>query len=487
MTVRSQPASSERDDLNVDVPLFVDLDGTLIKSDLLIESILLLIKQQPAAVFLLPLWLLRGKAYFKSRIAERVDIEPQLLPYSAGFLEYLRRQAASGRRLVLATASHQKFARAVSNHLGIFAQVLATDETTNLSAERKLTAIRLANGAGEFDYAGNSTADLEIWPHARQAIVVNPERGVERHAAENADVADTFRDRAGGLLPYLKAMRLHQWLKNLLLFVPFLTAHAWQQPGSIAAEVLGVLAFCLAASGVYLVNDLLDLPADRRHPRKCTRPFAAGDASLAHGAKLSVALFAAALVAAAAVSWEFVGVLLIYLATTFAYSLQLKKYLLIDVLLLAGLYTLRVIAGAVAIEVVVSFWLLAFSLFVFFSLALVKRCSELEAMLLQERSAAHGRAYQVSDLQYLHSMGTASGYVAVLVLALFINSPEVEQRYTLPQALWLLVPLVLYWISRLWLKAGRGEMHDDPLVFTVRDRGSRYVAVACVVVVLLAL
>jgi 4-hydroxybenzoate polyprenyltransferase len=343
-----------------------------------------------------------------------------------------------------------------------------------------------ACGENQFDYAGNARVDLQIWPHARNAILVNPNPGVEAAARKLGRVQEVFQEGQRGVTPFIKAIRPHQWLKNVLIFVPLLTAHAWLNPAAVWHTLLAFAAFSLCASSVYLVNDLLDLPSDRAHPRKRRRPLASGDLPPLHGALASIVLLTAGLSVAVLVSPLFTSITAGYLAITLAYSLQLKRYALMDVIVLAGLYTVRVIAGIAAIAVEPSFWLLSFSMFVFLSLALVKRCAELNTLLKAKRSEASGRGYRVADLEYLHMMGTASGYLSVLVLALYINSPEMRTQYSNPYYLWLLCPMVLYWISRIWLKTGRDEMHDDPLVFTMKDKGSLYVIGAMVVVTLLA-
>jgi 4-hydroxybenzoate polyprenyltransferase len=339
---------------------------------------------------------------------------------------------------------------------------------------------------GQFDYAGNDAVDLPILSRARYAILVNPTQRVKKATQRTARLQHIFAEPRTGLVPYLKAIRVHQWLKNLLLFVPLFTAHEWSNLTLALHAFLGWFAFSQCASSVYLLNDLLDLPADRNHPRKRTRPLAAGDIPLLHGGGLMILLLFLGLSTAVGLSWRFLGLVLLYLVCNLAYSLRLKAMALIDVLILAGLYTLRIIAGAVAIEVMPSFWLLAFSMFVFLSLALVKRCSELHTCLKMSQQETRGRGYQVSDLDYLHSMGTASGYLAVLVLALYVNNPELAKHYSHPEILWVLCLTVLYWVSRVWLKAGRGEMHDDPLVFTIKDRGSQLVFIASVIAMFLA-
>lgn len=469
-----------------ETPLFVDLDGTLVKSDLLIESLLALVKRKPRALLSVIGWLRRGRAYLKNQIAEIISINVQTLPYHLSVLDFLRAEFAHGRSLYLTTASTQKFADAVASHLGIFRGVLASNHKVNLKGRNKLAEIQKVTGGGQFDYAGNSRADIEIWRRARYAILVNPEVGVKATARKSGNVTQVFDDRRKQLFAYVKALRFHQWLKNLLLFVPALTAHTWSLETVVEACV-ATIAFGLTASSVYLLNDMLDLDSDRSHPQKCTRPFAAGTVPLLHGGALIVMLLLMGFSLGTFLSNRFLVVLGIYFCLTTAYSFYLKQYVLIDVLVLAALYTLRVIAGAVAINVVVSFWLLAFSMFLFLSLALVKRCSELVTLTRSRAQRAGGRDYAVSDSAHLTVMGTASGYVAVLVLALFINSPDVATRYSQPQRLWLLCPLMLYWISRLWLKTGRGEMRGDPIVFALLDRGSRFVVAGLIAVVLLAL
>ena len=467
-------------------PLFVDLDGTLIKSDLLLESFMALLAQDARSVFLVPFWLLRGKAYLKARIAERVELDASLLPYNLAFLRFLQDEERKGRVIILATASDRRLAQAVADHLGIFHRVLASDGSCNMSGRRKLQGILRTAGTGPFDYAGNARVDLKIWPHASDAILVNAGTGVEKAARKLARVSQVFEDREHGVLLYLNAMRVHQWLKNLLVFVPLLTAHMWGSGTAIVHALLAFLAFGLCASGIYLLNDLVDLPSDRAHPRKRNRPFAAGNIPLIHGLWLVPALIAAGLTVAVALPPMFIFSLLAYLALTLAYTFHGKIYVLIDVIVLAGLYTLRVISGGFAINLMPTFWLLAFSMFLFLSLALVKRCSELISLGRIGRPDAAGRDYHAEDLAYLTSMGTASGYLAALVLAFFINDPNVAARYVHPEGLWLLCPLMLYWVSRLWLKTGRGVMNDDPIVFTLKDRGSRWVILACVAVIVVS-
>jgi 4-hydroxybenzoate polyprenyltransferase len=468
------------------VPLFVDLDGTLMKSDLLVESALALIRQSPLAVVLIFLWVLRGKAYLKARIAERVKLETDALPLQADFVAYLKAEHEAGRPLHLATASHVGPAQAIADRLGIFQSVLASDELRNLRGKAKLAAILEKTGGEAFDYAGNATVDYPIWEKARHAIVVNPGPGVERGARQRAEVSRVFDDRPPAWKVWTKETRLYQWLKNLLLGVPLLTSHAFTS-AHLWSVGLAFVAFGLVASATYMLNDLLDLASDRRHPRKSARPFAAGNLSIVTGCLGMFVMLAAGLVLAACVSLPFLAALVAYLFLTLSYSLYFKTYVLIDVILLASLYTVRIIAGGVAIQVEISSWLLAFSMFTFLSLALVKRGSELVAMEKLSRKGAKGRDYQLGDSQAIVSMGIAAGYMSVLVLALYVDSPNIANSYQNAKLLWLLCPLMLYWVSRLWIKTTRGEMHDDPLLYSLRDRGSWIIFGSMTAVTLMAI
>lgn len=467
------------------LPICVDLDGTLLRSDLLLESALALLAQRPWMLFVLPWWLLRGKAHLKRQVASRVSLDPAALPYDPRVLDWLR--ANPQRHRVLCTASDEGLARPVAAHLGCFEEVMASDGHRNLSGAGKARALVERFGERGFDYAGNGAVDLAVWSHARRAVVVNAGDALARSAARRCEVEQHWPAKGGGLKTWLRALRLHQWLKNLLVFIPLLASHRFFQPEALLASATGFVAFGLCASGVYLLNDLLDLPSDRRHPRKRLRPFASGALPLLHGALLAPLLALAGLGLAWWAEPRFALVLAAYYAITLGYSLQFKRVVMLDVILLAALYTVRIIGGTVVIGAALSFWLLAFSMFIFLSLALLKRYTELATMLAEGRSDAAGRGYTVDDLPLLQSLGAASGYLAVLVLALYINSPESITLYARAQVLWLLCPLMLYWVSRTWVIAHRGEMHDDPVVFAATDRVSQVVGLLCGAIALAAI
>lgn len=451
--------------------LCVDLDGSLIRTDLLQESALLLAKQEPAAVLALPIWLARGKAMMKAQIADRVAPEVSLLPYNEDLLAWLREQRADGRRLALCTASDRRYAQRVADHLGIFDEVIASDGRTNVSSHRKAAALVDRFGARGYDYVGNSSADLPVWKTARRAIVVGGD-AMRAAAARVAEVERVFATVRPGLEVWLKGLRLHQWLKNLLLFLPLLGAHRWGDASALLLAFGAFVAFGMCASAVYVVNDLFDLESDRRHPRKRLRAFAAGKLSIPAGLAAALVLFVAAIALALWLSPTFAGWLLVYIVLTKSYTFVFKSIALIDCLALAGLYTLRIVAGGAAIAQPVSFWLLAFSLFLFLSLAFVKRYAELVVMVARGEAGAHGRGYTADDRQLLQSFGVSSGFASALVLALYLNSNDVSRLYAHPDRLWFTLPVLLFWISWVWLRAARGQMHDDPVIFAVRDRAS---------------
>lgn len=471
---------------DAEVVIAVDLDGTLTPADTLHEAAIQWCRARPWKAWALGWWLRDGKAALKARLASQVSVDVGLLPYDERLIDWLRGQRAAGRRIVLCTASDESVARAVADHLGLFDDVIASDGRTNNAGVRKREALEGRFGRQGYDYAGNSAADLDVWAGARRAIVVNASQAVARRAAEMAQVERTFPPAAPERSRWARVLRLHQWLKNLLLFVPALAAHQIAEPHTFSTLLLAFLAFSLSASAVYIANDLLDLSSDRQHPRKRHRPFAAAVVPIPQGLAVMVGCLLGSAALALAVGPAFAGWLLLYLLLTTAYSLVLKRHVLIDCLTLAALYTLRVIAGAAAVAVALSFWLLAFSVFIFLSLAFVKRYAELKMQADAGRSHAHGRGYAVSDAPVVQMLGIAAGYAAVLVLALYLQGTTAASLYAQPQWIWMAVPLMLYWVSWVWLKAHRGEMHDDPIIFAVRDRASRVVAVLMVAAFALA-
>jgi len=472
-----------------ELPLCVDLDGTLVKSDTLVDAILLLARQQPRTPLSWPAWVRKGKAGFKREITSRAVVDVEHLPYNKPLLEFLQVEHARGRRIYLATAADIGFAQKVADHVGLFTGVLASDGALNLAGSNKLAAFQQRFPEG-FSYIGNAIPDRTLLQASHQPMVANP-HGKLRAAMRRDQVTAhrEFLDRRSPLSALLKAIRIHQWAKNVLVFLPVLLAHN-HDANAIVASFVAFFSLSFCASATYIINDLLDIEADRRHPRKRNRPFAAGDLSPFTGIAIVALFFAIAIGLALALPhifsalpgvdgvhevlgkpYRFFAWLCLYTATTLAYSFYLKRQALVDVIVLSGLYTIRIMAGSAATELEVSAWLAAFSIFFFLSLAFVKRFAELELMLTSGRTKASGRGYGTADMEQLRSFGTSSAFASVVVLTMYISGLA-QVLYAHPARLWLLVPVLLLWISRVWLLASRGQLHEDPVVYAITDRTS---------------
>ena len=465
-----------------DFPLIVDLDGTLIKSDLLIESIFKQVGSQPASLFGLLSALCRGKANLKEVLAQQVDLDIATLPYDETVLGLIEEARAAGRRVYLASASNTKFVSAVADHVGLFTGWFASDASTNMSAHNKADFLVKTFGERGFDYIGNDKADLPVWAAASKRIGIRtPPQLSGRLAALGVEVIETPK---ATLKQWAKLIRVHQYAKNALVFLPLLTAHKFDL-ASLFNSVLAFIAFSLCASSVYILNDLIDLAADRNHPTKKNRPLASGAIPIKRGIIAVPLLFLASVGVGASVSWPFLGVLLFYFALTNAYSFWLKAKMLIDVVALAMLYSLRVIGGAAATGVSVSEWLIAFSMFIFTSLALIKRYIELATRLDKELPDPSNRNYKSGDMQIVAALAAAAGFNAVTVFALYVSSDAVHALYRHPRFLWLVCPVLMYWLSRILMLAHRRHVHDDPIVFALKDRNS-YIAGALIAGIMLA-
>lgn len=472
-------------------PLIVDLDGTLVATDTLHESLLEMAGRQPASLLQAAASLTRGRATFKAVVGSLVELDPAALPYREEVLTLIHEAKASGRPIVLASASHGSTVDAVAKHLGLFDAVIATTDATNRKGAGKLDAIRALlqeRQWGEaFDYVGDHAADLPIWAESHTAYLVDVDPVTAKRATAQHDTIDLVPQRSGTLIELIRAARPHQWCKNLLLAVPFLTAQEAGEWIHWFEFLIAFLAFGFCASAVYLVNDLLDLRSDRLHPTKCKRPMAAGRLPVRIGALAAPLLVAFAVVCSAVLlPLNFVVALIAYTASAWLYSFAVKNKAILDVVWLACLYTLRVIAGGLATSTPVSEWLLALALFLFLSIALAKRYAELRLLAAEGRSDAAGRNYCVDDQQLLSVMGMGSGMLGVLVLALYINSGKVAGLYNRPEVLWIICPLMLYWIGRLWMRAHRGTMRDDPLLFALTDKGSYIVALLVLLAAMIA-
>jgi 4-hydroxybenzoate polyprenyltransferase/phosphoserine phosphatase len=469
-------------EIPVDVPLVVDLDGTLIRTDLLVESAFAHLGENPSRIFSLFAMLMRGKAALKASIAAETPIDAGHLPYDERVLALIEKARREGRKIYIASASNERYVSAIADHVGADG-FFASTETENLSSHNKASRLVKAFGQTGFDYVGNSHADLPVWAICRKAWAVHPGASVRRAlAARGADVA-IVEPPGGATKAWIRLVRVHQWVKNALVFVPLLTAHKFEIPALVQA-IGAFFAFSFAASAVYLLNDLVDLEADRKHPSKKRRPLAAGTLPIQAALPVIVLLLLIAFNIALIVEPLFAGVLLGYLALTTAYTFFLKRKMLVDIVALALLYTIRVVGGAVAISVPVSEWLLAFSLFIFTSLALMKRYVELAARVDADLPDPSNRNYRKSDLGIVATLAAAAGFNAVTVFALYISSDTVRHLYRHPDALWLVCPILMYWLARALIMANRRLMNDDPIVFALRDWNS-LLAFALVAVIML--
>lgn len=468
-------------------PLCVDLDGTLVKSDTLVDSLLVLTRNHPRLLLQLPGTLLRGKAAFKAFVSSHIELDVAHLPYNRKLLHFLQQEHSRGRELYLATGADVRLADRVAQHLGIFAGVLGSDGTTNLTGPKKLAMLQSRFKPDGFGYIGNSTADLPLLSDASERMLANPSAAlrssIRKHGIAPSHV---FEERANSLRSLIKALRPHQWAKNLLILLPPLLAHDRSLP-VLGKALLAFLCFCCTASATYLVNDLLDIDADRRSSRNRSRPFASGDLAPATGLIASAVLLIFGLALARNLPVDFLSWLVLYIVSALAYSLHLKRIALLDVLVLSGLYTLRLLAGGAATNTPISHWLAGFAIFLFFSLAIVKRFAELERIRLAGTQLKNGRGYLMTDVEQMRAFGTASAFAAVVVFANYISSQDVIKLYNHPRYLWLIVPFMILWTSRVWLLASRGELNEDPVAFALTDLPSLLMGAVVLVIVLLAI
>ena len=468
-------------------PLCVDLDGSLVKSDTLVDSFLVLLRTHPALLLALLGRLLDGKAALKAFITAQIPLNVAHLPYNRKLLQFLHEENARGRAIYLVTGADVGLAQRVAAHFGIFTGVLASDGQVNLTGTTKLDRLRGELGDREYDYIGNDTPDLPLLAQATEPMVANPSLILRlRLRMRGIRPARTFTERGPALWSVFEALRPHQWTKNLLIFLPLLLAHVI----AVSRLMDALLAFCcfsLTASSAYIVNDLLDIESDRRHAQKHQRPFATGDLSALAGLGIVALFLLLALSGARLLPVGFCGWLLLYLGTTLVYSWYLKRIALVDVLVLSGLYTLRLLAGSAATQSHISPWLAGFSIFLFFSLAMVKRLAELENLRSNGLPPRNGRGYLVADIDQLRSFGTASAFAAVMIFAIYISGSDVTKLYRRPQLLWLIMPFMILWLCRVWLLASRGELSEDPLVFALTDRMSLGLGAAVAAIALLAI
>ena len=448
------------------VPLFVDVDGTLTRADISLESFVRIARSGLAAMIAMLTWLLAGRAIAKTMAARRDCVDAARLPYRPEVLDLIEQARTEGRPVILASASHWRHIRRIADHLALSDPVLATRGRANLKGPAKLAAIRAHIGQGApFDYVGDSRADTCLWREARRAWSVG-------HVPPRSAVQRLGGPQPGAARSIIRAMRPHQWAKNVLVIVPAFTSGEFMKAGVLLTAVTAALLMSLIASSIYLLNDLLDIDSDRAHRSKWNRPLAHGDLPIPAALGLSLLLSVLGL----AGGWLLGGPqltlwLLAYMAITTAYSFRLKAVMVGDALILASLYTIRIWVGAIAIGVPLSFWLLLFSVFLFLSLAYLKRYVEMRDAIEPQRLLS-GRGYVGGDLDVVMMSGISAGMVAVLVLALFAHDPATADHYALPEMLWLLCLPLIYWLNRIWMMARRGEVEGDPVAFAIRDRRS---------------
>jgi 4-hydroxybenzoate polyprenyltransferase/phosphoserine phosphatase len=451
----------------------VDLDGTLVRTDTLIESLLAILRYHPGHLFVIPTWLFRGLPYTKHRIQALHQITVELLPYNQDVLDVIRRERSAGRQTILVTAANQELADKIAGYLGLFDEAHGTQGRLNLKGKVKADFLTERFGQGGYDYIGDSRADVPVWQNARTAITVNA--SAARTIGRKIELLPDSVLQKSPVVRCAQTMRVHQWIKNVLVFVPLLTSQRILDTRLLLRCFAAAVALCCLASATYIFNDFLDIESDREHHTKRSRSIASGKLSFLDALILAFSLAALGIVIAAQVSKGTVSLCLLYVICTLSYSLVLKRKLLVDTLMLAGLYTLRVLIGGVATGIAISFWLLTFSIFVFFSLAVVKRVAEIS--VTPSGSMVSGRGYQKGDSYVLTDLGTSSAFVATAVFALYINSKEVQLVYANPKVLWILCPLILYWFGRVWILTTRGKMHDDPIIFVFKDRISYLLAI----------
>ncbi len=459
-----------------------DLDDTLIRTDLLYESVLKLIRTKPWLVLKLPGWFLKGKAHAKATLAQHIQLDPALLPYRDDILRLVKARRQSGAKTILLSASNRDLVSAVSRHCQCFDEADGSTENLNLKGKNKLAWIE-SRYPGSFEYIGDSSADLPIWRKSTHAVLVNPSNSTSSKVKSIGNQCEVIQDQPD--LPRLikKQLRVNQWIKNLLIAVPLIAAHQVKNFDLVFSTILAMISFSLIASMVYVMNDMLDVENDRKHPTKKERPFASGRLPLKTGFFLAPVLGLASFGVASTLGWSFVAVIALYFSANVIYSVRLKEAIMLDVVTLASFYTMRLMAGSAATDIAISQWLLSFSTFFFLGLAMVKRYTELLRMVSRNNSALHGRGYTAEDKAPVLIMGITCSLLSILILALYFASPDIQVLYTNPTRLWMIAPILLFWTGRVWLLTHRGQVDDDPVVFAVKDKVSIAVAVFFLLVI----
>jgi len=475
-------------EVQTQVPICVDLDGTLVSTDTLWECLVAAWRKNFWLPLLFPLWLLRGRAFLKYQAAKHADLDTLSLPYDLELVDWLSGQRKQGREIMLVTGSSEAVASKVAEDLGLFSEVISSTKSLNLSGPNKLKKLQERFAGQEFEYIGDSSADFPIWKHLGKAHTRGASKRLTARLERNGiKVSAQGRHRSLSLKTVARQLRIHQWAKNLLIFIPILASHRLANTTLVLKSLVAFAAFSFVASSFYVFNDLLDVRADRLHPQKRERPIASGQMSMNQAGVLLAITAAIGLSLAATVSLRFLGATLAYLAGTAIYSLYAKRLVLVDAFTLGMLYTVRVIAGGIATGITISSWTLGYTSFLFLSLALMKRYSEISQRAPDARGATlPGRAYELQDLSIIGNIGISSGLVSALMMALYLRSPEVEVLYRRPAFLLPLCIIHVYWISRAWVLTNRHLMHDDPIVFALKDRVTHKLFILAAIIAYLA-
>ena len=470
--------------------IVVDLDGTLVNSDTLYESIALLASKNVFYLFLFPAWLLRGKAFFKNQVAKRIELTVENLPYNLELIEWLVKERAGGKKLALCSASNIKTVKDVSIHLGIFDFVFASDSLINLSKEKKRDFLVKKFGNKGFDYAGNSNDDIGVWESADKVIAVNTPYSLTKKIKKFSEIHKSFPPKKNSMHVWLKFIRFYQWPKNLLLFLPLIAANKehlqfvqnllLNEVEFISTILYSFVSFAFISSSIYIVNDLLDLDHDRFDDFKRNRPFASGEIPISHGIYLSAFLFLFSFFFASKIGLIFILWLSLYAFVSLFYSFYLKKVLFLDCLTLTGLYNFRIFAGASAFSISLSTWFIWFSVFLFLSLAFLKRYTEISSYLIRDQEQVRGRAYRDTDLKVVERFGFISSFFATLTLISFLWFNLEIELVNVQLFFWITMPILLtYWMVWMWFQARKGLVHSDPLIFAFRDKSSLFICFYC--------
>jgi len=454
-------------------PLILDVDNALLLTDLLHETAMAHVRANPLRVFQVAYWLWQGKAVLKRRLGERVPLEVENLPANEDLVKFSADAHARGREIGIATAADELLAQRLVRRFDFIEFAIASDGVTNLKGETKAQALteRFPDG---FAYAGDSRSDLAVWKEASSIILVgaSPKIANQAHALGKPIEAEFSHPRLG-LSGWLKALRVHQWAKNALVFVPLVLSGMASQPLEVLHALAAFVAMSLMASGTYLINDLFDLADDRKHWSKRNRPLASGRMRIARAIPASAALILASFVVAAWLGWPSFVILFVYMALTLAYSTYLKRQPIVDAFTLAVLFTLRLGIGITAVSAVPSPWLLVFSMFLFTSLSFAKRQTEIQRSTAKGQSEISGRGYVGTDSAFVFSMGIATGMAAIIIMVLYImNDVYSAVFYSQPLLLWTFPAILFMWISRIWLLCHREQLNDDPVAFAIRDKVS---------------